>query len=814
MKTPKSYQGFFVLVLTCLYLSPVYTQRTSLPSNNKITSSEGQVQLSLPEAGDTIDQHRTILFRWGEESGIKSPGTKYRLILTELPLIHSEDPIHGRIRGSAQVLEIETFYWQYTAHQLVLKPGRSYKWKVLRLWNGNPEAAPFPLPSSEERTFTIARKPKNFNGSQCHNGGFEAADFSGWEGRHATFTNSNGPSNSDWQQGFPNDRFRLVFAGGFDQRVGDAILPVVPPNGGARALRLGRHQGAREMEEITYGFQVDNSNQDFRFQFALVLFDPGNSHANNEKPFFRYRIKAKKSNGLFFQEVEDVEVTADWGNPYFKQVQDSPGLIYKEWNCMAIDLSEYVGGQAFIEFRTRDCTEGAAHHTAVAYIDGLCLDEADVRPRPEFISPTEFCLSDDQYWVDGSPSTGEVDHFWSVEESDANGIRKPETERMQWFVASQAGPFDLKAFYEQRGGQWKCNTYYRVKLALANGCVGWAEHTKLILFKCPPIQPIPDIPFCCSADQNATAVVSQPYNPNYQYSWISNEQGVISTQSSTSITPASDGLEDYIISVTDEYGCSVEESFRTYTIPKLEVDLHQTACKPCDYTMLYTDVMASSNDCQHTPASLVSLATVGEGLNYSWSTGQISANAAVNPVGNTNYFVTVTNSCFSQTAAINVTKKASTFTGPLPAVLAPTAFTPNGDGVNDIFEIYHYSTTAPAKGQRPAYNATQYELSIVNRWGNILTITGETDCNGFYNGEINWDGKWNGQLAPEGVYTWKLKLMNCGNPSLTAVDIYNTNYECVDCRFGLGSSCGSFRVCYEYEAVETKVNYGSITLLR
>lgn len=72
---------------------------------------------------------------------------------------------------------------------------------------------------------------------------------------------------------------------------------------------------------------------------------------------------------------------------------------------------------------------------------------------------------------------------------------------------------------------------------------------------------------------------------------------------------------------------------------------------------------------------------------------------------------------------------------PVPLVEAPNVFTPNADGMNDFF----YLTTE---------NATSIELTILNRWGNVM-----------YNKEgINpaWDGKSPiGIPAEEGVYFYK-----------------------------------------------------------
>jgi len=68
---------------------------------------------------------------------------------------------------------------------------------------------------------------------------------------------------------------------------------------------------------------------------------------------------------------------------------------------------------------------------------------------------------------------------------------------------------------------------------------------------------------------------------------------------------------------------------------------------------------------------------------------------------------------------------------------APSAFTPNEDGLNDLFNV---------KGV--GFNTEEFEFYIFSRWGEMI----------FHADDINegWDGtvKDSKRLAPEGVYTW------------------------------------------------------------
>jgi len=72
-----------------------------------------------------------------------------------------------------------------------------------------------------------------------------------------------------------------------------------------------------------------------------------------------------------------------------------------------------------------------------------------------------------------------------------------------------------------------------------------------------------------------------------------------------------------------------------------------------------------------------------------------------------------------------------------PNIFHPTAFTPNGDGLNDLFKVF---------GQFTA----QVEFKIFNRWGELLFITTDLDK--------GWDGTYKGNASPEGTYVFRAYL--------------------------------------------------------
>ncbi len=78
-------------------------------------------------------------------------------------------------------------------------------------------------------------------------------------------------------------------------------------------------------------------------------------------------------------------------------------------------------------------------------------------------------------------------------------------------------------------------------------------------------------------------------------------------------------------------------------------------------------------------------------------------------------------------------------------IVMPTGFTPNGDGVNDVF--------SPLGAQ--ARYARDYEMQVWNRWGQEVFRANEYS--------YGWDGSHNGQQAQTGVYAYILKYKNVLN---------------------------------------------------
>ncbi|MCB0478868.1 MAG: gliding motility-associated C-terminal domain-containing protein [Crocinitomicaceae bacterium] len=72
-------------------------------------------------------------------------------------------------------------------------------------------------------------------------------------------------------------------------------------------------------------------------------------------------------------------------------------------------------------------------------------------------------------------------------------------------------------------------------------------------------------------------------------------------------------------------------------------------------------------------------------------------------------------------------------------IFVPNAFTPDGDGTNQVFKPY-----------LNGIDVLNYELLIFNRWGELLFES--------HNKEVGWDGTYMGKIVQDGVYVWKINV--------------------------------------------------------
>ncbi len=200
----------------------------------------------------------------------------------------------------------------------------------------------------------------------------------------------------------------------------------------------------------------------------------------------------------------------------------------------------------------------------------------------------------------------------------------------------------------------------------------------------------------------------------YNYTWNS------SAASGEDPTGLSAG--DYSVTITDVNGCTQTAMTTIETFPAVAVDATgATTIVQGNSTMLGSIVSGGTNP-----------------FMYTWTPGvndSTSPNPEVTPSTTTTYTVVVTdsNGCTAfDDVTVEVVERY--------IVVAPSGFSPNGDGENEEFIPFS-----------PNINAEITLIRVFNRWGN--KVFESVDGSG-------WDGMYEGKEQPIGTYVYLIEYLN------------------------------------------------------
>lgn len=174
--------------------------------------------------------------------------------------------------------------------------------------------------------------------------------------------------------------------------------------------------------------------------------------------------------------------------------------------------------------------------------------------------------------------------------------------------------------------------------------------------------------------------------------------------------------QTYSVIVTSAEGCS--DTIRTTVF-----------VNPLPYVNAETDTVLFVGESVELAAN--------DGLDYAWSPidgldDPTSQFPLATPTQTTTYTLTMTgpNGCIN-------TDQVTVEVIELLEIFVPTAFSPNGDGQNDMLNIINRGL------------ASMDEFSIYNRWGELVFSTNDPD--------MGWDGTFKGQPQPTGTYVVVLR---------------------------------------------------------
>ena len=211
------------------------------------------------------------------------------------------------------------------------------------------------------------------------------------------------------------------------------------------------------------------------------------------------------------------------------------------------------------------------------------------------------------------------------------------------------------------------------------------------------------------SDGRATADVTGGFG-TYQYHWTGDSLDITTSQNVIDTLTAG----TYQLEVTDGNGCTAVQSFTITQPPLLETDLANFINQPI---------------CPGTNDGVITVGAMGGTAPYQffWETSPPQTGEMVTDLAAGNYQVRIVDMNGCETTFETQVQEQ------FPRVFIPEAFSPNGDGNNDIFIPISRCVL------------DDYSLKIFNRWGSMVFLSEEI-TNG-------WDGSYEGRIV-EGFYSY------------------------------------------------------------
>lgn len=524
-----------------------------------------------------------------------------------------------------------------------------------------------------------------FSQSRTPNIGFEDGTFTNWECSSGTVTANGNVQVVNVSPTAPIGGLFTIY-GKESALVMDPYgkFPVQCPNGSNYSVKINDNLAHAKAQRISYTFNAPSSGPySIIFNYAVVLDNP--SHADYQQPRFTAAVY-DVTDGLL---VDCPNFNFVAGSAIGFKTSDVSGtkgepISFRPWSTATIDLRGYLGKTIRIEFTVNDCTLGG--HFGYAYLD--VEDSDSIAP----ITGNSYCVG--QTSVDLVGPSGFSQYSWftadlktSLHEGQSYKISPAPPDQSTYGLIVH--PFD---------GLGCTDTLFTTVNKINAGFTFTA----------------PDTVYACTGktfDLTSPAIVAGS-DPGLTYGYYKDSIGTDFAYNPNLITQS--GLN--YIRATNKEGCTaILPVYVQFELPTLTITTPATVQFPATVDLTKTFVHKA-------------------GLIYKYYTDTTSYRAVPDPTaikfGGT-YYVQIDdlNGC-SSWYPINVT-----ITPPDPfSLTAPTAFTPNGDGVNDLFQFN-------IKGYLEFSN-----VKIFNRNGQVVYLLRSL--------QDTWDGTYNGKQLPAGAYYW------------------------------------------------------------
>ena len=592
---------------------------------------------------------------------------------------------------------------------------------------------------------------------------FETGTFSGWT-CYSGNVEAVGIQNiiNLYPSGSPVYDQHTMYVNGITELDPYGGFPVNCPNGSGHSIKLGNNQGGGLAEGISYEFTIpaNRSVYNLIYHYAVVFQDP--NHQENEQPSMEIEIRNVTDNYT----IDCSSFTfRHYGSPLpgFRMSSvyegDAP-VWYKDWSAVSINLNDNAGKKIRLTFKTADCT--FRRHFGYAYIDvnSECSDEfvgASFCPGDTALKVTapfgyqQYKWYDDNFSrvlgstqtlnLDAAPPSGTT---LAVELVPYNGYGCLDTlyaillDTMN--VSANAGPdkFSCNLDAVQLGTnsrpgwvyQWQPATglsnpnianpfaapnvttqYTLTTSSVGGGCRETDEVVVQASVIDNSIQLKGKNVFCIGSADSAVLFIQ----PTDNIQWFNNNIPIIGANG-TEYEISQTGL--YHAALVNNDGCEISTDTIQITIDKPEPGI----IYPIQYAL--TDL----------PLEL-SARQFGESV--FWSPGHgLNSQTSFTPLFNGEKEEIYTIEITTLTGCITIDTQVVKII-PAVEILVPTAFTPNGDGLNDLLRPI-------TKGVKEV----KY-FRVYNRWGYLMFEA--------KNNEPSWDGTLKGIPQPSQAVVWVME---------------------------------------------------------
>lgn len=593
--------------------------------------------------------------------------------------------------------------------------------------------------------------------NNCENVGFEEGNISGWKISYGTIANDGTLViyTNEMYGSVENEHIITNKSNGSDPKVYSERIPMVAP-GSDYSVRIGNTTRGSKFDRLKKTFTITTDNTLFQYKFAIILQDDSNGHETYQKPGFNVKLtdESGKDVGCSYYDIQLEPQTVSDG---FKIQND---LQYRNWTTVAMDLRNYVGQKLTVEVTVHGCTK--MRHFGYAYFDASCAKSEvelvsscpDANGFLTFQAPEGF---EKYIWSNGATTSiakmkANIGDKVSVKMTPYNSLNENCDLNLDYTVDTKIAHSSVpKSICEGESYNFlgknytQTGEYSKTLKQIGTGCDSIVTLNLRVL---PLLTETRKITLCEGEKYNSKRV-------EYKTTGIFTEKvtGNVSCDSLITIDVKVNPLGNYTHTETICEGKSIKVGSTIYNATGNYITTIKRT-NQCD--SIVSTALIVQPRFQITIPNDGTLIEKGENVSlnmtvnpsgmyqYLWNNKEsLSCNSCINPISTpsatTNYHVVVTpaNGLCPQSQAAKVIVSCG--------VWLPNAFTPNSDGMNDIF--YIYSTKCVQKIT---------EFQIYDRWGELLFRDQNFQASDSSHG---WDGMYKGKLVLPDTYNYKISAI-------------------------------------------------------